>query len=87
MHVTVEVFGPLRKYLPDERRTTELDVEEGTSVIGLLALLGIDVNEPWNASLNGTLASASDTLTEGSVVLFFPPIGGGESLRANPVKE
>lgn len=78
MRVAVEVYGPLKKYLRDDRRAIEMDVPEATTVLGLLQLLGIDVNEPWNASLNGTLAYGADPLTEGALVLFFPPISGGE---------
>jgi len=43
----------------------------------VLLKMGMDLDEPWNASLDGTLASPSDLVSEGSVVLVFPPITGG----------
>ena len=78
MRVVVEVMGELRRYLPDGHGSTPMDVPDGTTVVELLKLLGVDELDPWNASLNGTLASPSDKLSEGSEVLFFPPISGGE---------
>jgi len=82
VHVTVETFGLLRKHLPDEHRTMKLDVPDRTTVAGLFHLLGGEPEEPWNASLNGTLASADDTLSEACTVLFFPPIAGGSSVAS-----
>ncbi len=84
MRVAVDIFGPLRKHVPDDGRTVHLDVLPNTTVGDLLPLLGIDPEEPWNASLNGTLATASDVLTEGSIIIMFPPIAGG-SLTAERV--
>jgi len=77
MRVLVEAYGVLQRFLPDEQRRVELDVEDGITVRELLRKLGVDVNEPWNASLNGTLANPSDTVPEGSLLLVFPPIAGG----------
>ena len=77
MRVVVDVMGPLQRFIKDQQRRVEVEVEEGTTLLGLLIQLGIDTNEPWNASLNGTLGHSSNVLTEESSVIVFPPIAGG----------
>lgn len=77
MRVLVEVYGDLQRFLKDGQQRVALEVEEHTTVIGVLIKLGIDVKEPWNASLNGTLAAPSDPVSEGATILVFPPIAGG----------
>ena len=39
--------------------------------------LGVDLYDPWNASLDGTLADPSDKVSDGSHLIVFPPITGG----------
>ncbi len=77
MHVVVELFGTLQRLLKEGQRSVELEVEENTTIMGLVLKLGIDPNEPWNASLDGRLAYPSDVVSEGSMVILFPPIAGG----------
>ena len=77
MRVILEVYGELRRFLQNEQRRLEMEVEDNVTVADLLKKVGIDLMEPWNASLNGTLADPSDTVTEGSVLIVFPPISGG----------
>ena len=77
MHVIVEMYGTLQRYNKDGQRRAELDVEEDVTVRDLLIKLGMDMDEPWNAGLNGTLADPSDKLSEGSLLVVFPPMAGG----------
>ncbi|MEE8443474.1 MAG: MoaD/ThiS family protein [Dehalococcoidia bacterium] len=77
MRVVVEVYGTLKRFLSDTQRQVELEVEDNATVADVLVKLGIDLNEPWNASLNGTLAYPADVVTEDSTILVFPPISGG----------
>ncbi|MBI4281936.1 MAG: MoaD/ThiS family protein [Chloroflexi bacterium] len=77
MRVVVEVLGTLQRFVQGGEGRVELEVEEGCTVEEALLKVGIDLYEPWNASLDGTLASLSDTVSEGSVLLVFPPITGG----------
>ena len=77
MRVTVEMYGQFQQFNKGGERRVELEVEDGLSVRDLLTSLGVDVNEPWNAGLNGTLASPSDRVSDGSVLIVFPPIEGG----------
>jgi sulfur carrier protein ThiS len=77
MRVTIEMQGPLQRFNKGGRPRAELDLEHDLTVHELLASLGMDMNEPWNAALNGTLAGPSDRLSEGALLLVFPPIEGG----------
>ena len=77
MRVTVEMHGPLQRFNKGGQLRAELDLEENLTVRDLLVSLGMDMDEPWNAGLNGTLAVASDKLSEGSLLIVFPPIDGG----------
>jgi len=77
MHVTVEMHGPFQRYNKGGQRRAELELEDELTVRDLLTSLGVDVNEPWNAGLNGTLASPSDRVSDGSLLIVFPPIEGG----------
>lgn len=77
MHVTVEMHGPFQRFNKGGQRRTVLDLDDDLTVRDLLISLGVDVNEPWNAGLNGTLASPSDRVSDGSLLIVFPPIEGG----------
>ena len=77
MRVTVETYGLLPGLVADERRRAEVEVQENATVLEVLRKVGVDPDRPWNASLNGTLADTSDLVSEGSLILVFPPIAGG----------
>jgi len=77
MRVTIEMYGPLQRYNKGGHPRADLDIEDDLTVHDLLMSLGMDMDEPWNAALNGTLASPSDLLSDGSLLLVFPPIEGG----------
>ena len=77
MHVTVEMYGPFQQFNKGGQRRAELDLDDELTVRELLTSLGVDVSQPWNAGLNGTLASASDRISDGSLLIVFPPIEGG----------
>ncbi|MBF8266719.1 MAG: hypothetical protein HW388_227 [Dehalococcoidia bacterium] len=88
MRVIVDVLGTLQQFLQNGKGRVELEVEGGCTVREVLVKRGIDLNEPWNASLNGTLASPSDTVPEGSVLLVFPPIiGGSQPTEHGPMED
>ncbi|MGP1676678.1 MAG: MoaD/ThiS family protein [Burkholderiales bacterium] len=77
MRITIEMHGPLQRFNKGGQPRAELDLEDDLTVHDLLVSLGMDMDEPWNAALNGTLAGPSDSLSEGSLLLVFPPIEGG----------
>lgn len=77
MRITIEMHGPLQRFNKGGQPSAELDLEDHLTVHDLLVSLGMDMNEPWNAALDGTLARPSDRLSDGSLLLVFPPIEGG----------
>lgn len=77
MRITIEMYGPLQRFNKGGQPRAELELEDGLSVHDLLAGLGMDMDEPWNAALDGTLASPADKVSDGSLLLVFPPIDGG----------
>ena len=77
MRVTLEMQGPLQRFNKGGQPRAVLDLEDDLTVQELLARLGMDMDQPWNAALNGTLARPADRVTDGAVLLVFPPIDGG----------
>lgn len=77
MRVTIEMHGPLQRFNKGGQPRAELDVEDNLTVRDLLTNLGMDMDEPWNAALDGTLARPSDRLSDGALLMVFPPIEGG----------
>ena len=77
MRVTIEMHGPLQRFNKGGQSRAELEVEDNLSVGDLLTRLGMDMGEPWNAALDGTLARPSDRLSDGALLMVFPPIEGG----------
>ncbi|MFH1604332.1 MAG: MoaD/ThiS family protein [Pseudomonadota bacterium] len=77
MRVTIEMYGQFQKFNKGGQLRADLDIEDDLTVSGLLASLGMDLNAPWNAGLNGTLAKPSDKLSEGSQLIVFPAVDGG----------
>ena len=77
MRVTVEMHGPLQRFNKGGQPRAELELEGNLTVRDLLVSLGMDMDEPWNAALDGTLAKPSDKVSDGSLLMVFPPIDGG----------
>ena len=71
------MHGPLQRFNRGGQPRADLDVDDHLTVRELLASLGMDLDEPWNAALNGTLARPSDSLSDGALLMVFPPIEGG----------
>jgi hypothetical protein len=71
------MYGPLQRFNKGGLQKAELDLRDDLTVRDLLVYLGMDMDEPWNAALNGTLARPSDKISEGSLLMVFPPIEGG----------
>ena len=77
MRITLEMHGALQRFNKGGKPRVELDLEDDLTVHEVLASLGMDMDEPWNAALNGALARPSDRLSDGSWLLVFPPVEGG----------
>lgn len=84
MTVEVRLFAGLRERLPEARRgRAHLDLEEGSSLQGLLDRLEIEPRLAQMVLVNGVQtprdrsARAARRLSEGDVVAIFPPVAGG----------
>ncbi len=77
MRITLEMHGALQRFNAGGQRKATLDVKDGLSVDALLSGLGMDLEAPWNAALDGALAEGSEKLREGSHLIVFAPIAGG----------
>ncbi len=54
-----------------------MEVPEGTTVEGLVGMLGLPRNEVTLIFINGKHGDFSYTVKEGDTVALFPPVGGG----------
>jgi len=77
MRITIEMHGPLQCFNRDGECRAEWELPDDLTVGEVLTHLGMDLNEPWNAGLNGALAAADDKVSDGSLLIVFPPIEGG----------
>jgi len=79
MTVEVALFATLRKYRPNRGGTSafEMDVPEGTTVDGLLRILGIPANEMKQVFAGSKRREGAYVLQNRERVAIFPPIAGG----------
>ena len=76
--VTVTLFADLRRYLPPgvdgpHRRT----LPTGSTVLDLLASIGIPAEADLTVGLDGELAGREDALHDGADVMLLSPMEGG----------
>jgi molybdopterin converting factor small subunit len=77
MRVQVELQGHLQQYAKDGGRYVEIELWEGATVGELITQLGVPEETTWNAAMDGKLVYNNDLLSEGSVLMLFPPLAGG----------
>ena len=77
MRVTVELQGHLQQYVKDGSNAVEIDIKDGATVGELISQLGVPDEATWNAALDGKLVYTNDLLSDGAVLLLFPPLAGG----------
>ena len=77
MRVRVELHGHLQKYAKDGGTCVEIEIKEGATVGELIIQLGVSEDTTWNAAMDGNLVYNNDLLSEGSVLMLFPPLAGG----------
>ena len=85
MIVKVKLFATLRKYLPGVElgKSTDIQLECGTSIAQLYDVLGIPAEEIKLAYVNGIYAEIDTILNDGDEIGIFPPIGGGSLKHEN----
>jgi molybdopterin converting factor small subunit len=77
MRVRVELYGHLQTYAKDGRTCVEIDIKAGATVGELITQLGVATHTIWNAAIDGKLVYNNDLLSEGAVLMLFPPLAGG----------
>lgn len=78
MRVRFSTFGPLRRYLPENRDSVELELPEGATAAELLDRLDSTWGESGIILINGILADEDTRLCHGDAVEVFAPVGGGQ---------
>ena len=76
MSVTVHMHGNLRRFLPEGRDRTIMDVAPATTIEALLTSLGAD-GDTWLVAVNGTACEKDRVLQEGDLLDCFEPVAGG----------
>jgi sulfur carrier protein ThiS len=76
MSVTVHMHGNLRRFMPEGRDCTTMEVTPGTSVAALLASLGAD-RDIWLVAVNGVTCEPDRILQEGDLLDCFEPVAAG----------
>ncbi len=79
MKITVKLFGTLSQNFPDYSpdRGLEVEMQEGSKVADLLALLKIPDAQGGTVVRDGLFLSKEEPLTEGSLIQIFQPLFGG----------
>jgi molybdopterin converting factor small subunit len=79
MKVLVKLFGEYRRFQPPDAESPVfwLDVQEGTTLMGLLDLLQILRDSPKTLVHNHRAGKEETLLQEGDTVAVFPPVAGG----------
>ncbi len=81
MRVTIEALGALRRYLPEDEKTTTVELSEGGTVADALASIGAPLETQYNAAIKGQLVYTGTVLKDGDCLLLFTPIEGGRGIR------
>ena len=76
MKIKVKVYATLRKYIGD-KSSTELEVDEGTTVGQVLAELKIPEDQVAFVFVNSVHKELDYALAQGDDLGVFPPIAGG----------
>ena len=79
MKVKVEIYGVLRKHVPDydPDRGVEVDLPVSARLNDLFARLNLPVTERNLVTVNRQMAEDDVELTDGASVCVFPFVGGG----------
>lgn len=75
IRIEIKLFVTLAKHLP--KSADAFAVEPGTTIDGLIRLLGIDETRVKLIFVNGVKKGRDYHLKDGDRVGVFPPVGGG----------
>lgn len=82
MKLVVKLFGTLRRFSNQETPGLwQGEVPSGTTLLGLIALLGTTEQEVAAAAINGKVMPLETEISEDAVVTLVTPMGGGSDDR------
>lgn len=74
MKVELSLYASLARFGP---RAGPMEINEETTILGLLRRLNVPMEKVKIIFLNGIHASGQETLKEGDRIGVFPPVAGG----------
>ena len=80
MKIELRLFASLARFVPCETGTPAsgiFEVDEGSTITGLLEEMGVPMDKVKMIFLNGIHARGDEILREGDRVGVFPPVAGG----------
>jgi len=77
MHITLKLYGNLKKYAPNQKENAQIEIENGLSIRALLSRLGVPDADVWICAINDAVVDEIAQLNEGDVLEVFEPVGGG----------
>jgi hypothetical protein len=78
MPIKVKLYGTLRRLAPPETPGVwQGTVPLGTTIEGLIYLLGTKPGEVYSATINGKLYPFETEIPDGADVVLVTPFGGG----------
>ncbi len=83
MHITLKLYGNLKRYAPDKTENAQIELEDRASIRGLLARLSVPDKVVWMCAINDKVVDDSSELHDGDVLEVFEPVGGGVGQVAN----
>lgn len=76
MTVTLHMHGNLRRFMPDGRDRTTMELDAGTTIGTLLTSLGAE-RDTWLVAVNGTTVDKERVLEAGDLLDCFEPVAAG----------
>ena len=77
MRVQIRLFGNLQRYALGEKGVFEMEFEPGATIGLIIEALEIPANAEHVTLVNGRPAAGDTELSDGDLVVLFPPIAGG----------
>jgi sulfur carrier protein ThiS len=74
MRIELNLYASLSRSVP---RTGPVEVDEETTILGLLRRLDVPMDKVKIIFLNGIHASGEESLKDGDRIGVFPPVAGG----------
>jgi sulfur carrier protein ThiS len=74
MKVDLNLYASLARFVP---RTGPMEIENDTTILGLLRRLNVPMEKVKIIFLNGIHATGQESLKEGDRIGVFPPVAGG----------